>query len=149
MSISRRSCSTDYWSNYLGPKLPVTLVGMQNFKWGPDTGHDARTTYSFDYKNAHFVVVNQYTGDPTYPTVNPLGCMRSAMMSWIDQDLENTDRDLKFVIGHEPAWSYCSSLAGYGGSFCPAGHIDNLTPAFGPGPIPRPGLDAALRTPLG
>ena len=139
MSISRRSCSTDYWSNYVGPKLPVTLVGIQNFKWGPDTGHDARTTYSFDYKNAHFVVVNQYTGDPTYPTVNPLACMRSALLSWIDQDLENTDRDLKFVIGHEPAWSYCSSLAGYGGSFCPAGHIDNLTPAYRPRPYSTAG----------
>ena len=50
----------DYWSNFVGPKLPTTLVGIQNFTWGPDNGHDARTSYSFDYKNTHFVVVNQY-----------------------------------------------------------------------------------------
>ena len=46
---------------------------------------------------------------------------------------------MKFVIGHEPAWSYCSSLAGYGGSFCPATNIDNLTPAYRPRPYSTAG----------
>ena len=124
----------DYWSNYIGPRLPGSLLGMQNFQWGPSTGLDARTTYSFDYKNAHFVVVNQYFGDSTFPTPDPIACIRSQMMAWIDADLSATDKPLKFVVGHEPAWPFCSSLGGYGGSFCPSTNLDNQTPAYRPRP---------------
>ena len=128
----------DYWSNYLGPRLPTALLGAQNFTWGPDLGYDARTTYSFDYKNAHFVVVNQYFGDPG-SAGGPVACIRQTMMDWIDQDLASTDRPLKFVIGHEPAWSHCSNRAGYGGSSCPIGHPDNLDPPFRPRPYSTTG----------
>jgi hypothetical protein len=34
---------------------------------------------------------------------------------WIDQDLGNTTRPVKFVLGHAPAWSYCSNAPGYNG----------------------------------
>ena len=61
------------------------------------------------------------------------------MMDWIDNDLANTDRELKFVFGHEPAWAYCSSLGGYGGAYCPAGHPDNLTPPYRPRPYSTTG----------
>jgi cysteine-rich repeat protein len=125
-----------YWKNTVGPKLGTTLVGIRNFRLGPSAadGHDARTTYSFDYKNAHFVVVNQYHDDPNYPTDNPVGCIRPALMSWIEADLAATSQPVKFVFGHEPAWSYCSSEPGYGGGSCPAGYVDNRTPAFRPRP---------------
>jgi len=129
----------DYWNNFLGPRLPTALLGVQNFKWGPSVGPDARTTYSFDYKNAHFVVVNQYSGDPAYPTPNPNACIRQEMMTWIDQDLAATDRPIKFVFGHEPAWSYCSNRPGYGGSQCPVGHPDNLDPPYRPRPYSTTG----------
>lgn len=102
-----------YWSTQIGQIVDKTLVGLQNFQWGPDNGYDARTTYSFDYKHTHFVVYNQYYGDPDYPTANPVACVRQAMYDWIDQDLTKTNRPLKIVIGHEPAWSYCSSTPGY------------------------------------
>lgn len=118
----------DYWSNYVGPRLPTTLVGIRNFRWGPSNGYDYRTSYSFDYKNAHFIVVNQYHGDPAYPTADPIACIRPDLYSWIDQDLAETNMPIRFVFGHEPAWSYCSNLGGYGGEFCPIGHIDNLDP---------------------
>jgi cysteine-rich repeat protein len=36
----------NYWSNTVGPKLPVTLVGIKNFKLGPALAHEMRTTYS-------------------------------------------------------------------------------------------------------
>jgi cysteine-rich repeat protein len=107
-----------YWRDQIGQRLDKTLVGIQNFRLGPDNGYDARTTYSFDYKNAHFVVVNQYYGDPTYPnyaTANPLACIRPSMYDWIDQDLANTTRPIKFVLGHAPAWSYCSQAPGSNG----------------------------------
>ncbi len=120
-----------YWKNVVGPKLPTTLVGIKNFRYGPTRadGADANTTYSFDYKNAHFVIVNQYHGDSTYPTDDPKGCIRADMMTWIDQDLAQTTKPIRFVFGHEPAWSYCSNVGGYGGEYCPVGSIDNLSPA--------------------
>lgn len=66
----------DYWVNTVQPKYPGTLVGIKNLRFGPDNGYDAKTTYSFDYKNTHFVILNQYHGDPTYPTPNPIACSR-------------------------------------------------------------------------
>ncbi|MEZ4726070.1 MAG: Ig-like domain-containing protein [Caldilineaceae bacterium] len=104
-----------YWSNQIGPQVDKTLVGIQNFQWGPDNGYDARTTYSFDYKNTHFVVYNQYDGDPGYPTPDPVACVRPTLYNWIDQDLTATTRPIKLVIGHEPAWSFCSNAPGYNG----------------------------------
>jgi cysteine-rich repeat protein len=120
----------DYWSNYEGPKYPGTLVGITNFRWGPAAAHEIRTTYSFDYKNAHFVVVNQYHGDANYPNGEPLACIRADLHDWVDQDLAATDKPIKFVFGHEPAWSYCSNLEGKGGSSCPSGSIDNQDPPY-------------------
>jgi cysteine-rich repeat protein len=129
----------NYWSNVVGPKLPVTLVGISNFRQGPENPTSQRTTYSFDYKNAHFVIVNQYQGDPAFPTSDPTACIRTQMHQWIDQDLSSSAKTMKFVFGHEPAWSYCSSVAGYGGEFCPNGDLDNRTPAQRPRPYSTQG----------
>ena len=118
-----------YWRNTVGARLGTTLVGITNFKLGPSNGEDDRTNYSFDYKNAHFVVVNQYHDDPTYPTSDPIACIRPSLYQWVDQDLATTTQPIKFVFGHEPAWSYCSNLPGFGGDFCPTTNIDNQTPA--------------------
>src|SRR5262245_53237006 len=54
------SSQYQYWRNVVGPKVTSTLVGLTNFQVGPNNGYDSLTNYSFDYKNAHFVVVNQY-----------------------------------------------------------------------------------------
>lgn len=124
----------DYWSNYVGPRLPTTLVGISNFRWGPAGTQDARTTYSFDYKGGHFIVLNQYHGDPSYPTSDPVACIRNDLMQWIDEDLAQTTKPMRFVFGHEPAWSYCSNVPGSGGSYCPVGSIDNQSPAYRPRP---------------
>jgi cysteine-rich repeat protein len=129
----------DYWKNYIGPRLPNTLVGIRNFRWGPPTdpnAYDYRTTYSFDYKNAHFVIVNQYhigTPDAEFQA-NPIACIRPDLYAWIDQDLSATDRPVRFLFGHEPAWSYCSNVEGSGGQYCPPGHPDNLDPPRRPRP---------------
>jgi cysteine-rich repeat protein len=118
----------DYWENVVGPKLPDTLLGIQNFSDGPADAHDGRTTYSFDYKNVHFVVVNQYHGDPDYPNESPTACIRQDIHDWVDQDLGQTNKPFKFVFGHTPIWSYCSTVGGYGGEYCPIGHPDNQDP---------------------
>ena len=119
-----------YWSNTVGPNLPITLVGIRNFKWGPSHTHDVRTTYSFDYQNAHFVIINQYHDDPTFPSDDPVGCIRDGLYNWVNDDLAATDKPIRFVFGHEPAWSYCSDLAEYGGDACPKGSVDNQNPPF-------------------
>jgi len=124
----------DYWSNYVGPRLPNTLVGISNFRWGPSGAQDARTTYSFDYKGGHFIVLNEYHGDPKYPTGDPVACIRNDLMQWIDEDLTQTTRPMRFVFGHEPAWSYCSDIPGSGGDYCRVGSIDNQEPPYRPRP---------------
>jgi cysteine-rich repeat protein len=124
----------EYWSTVVGGRIDSTLVGIRNIQWGPAGDHDRRTTYSFDYKNAHFVIVNQYHGDPMYPTAEPSGCIRPALHDWIDADLSRTTGSIKFVFGHEPAWSYCSSGEGHGGELCPVGHRDHQHPAHRPRP---------------
>lgn len=126
----------NYWSNTIGAQVDDTLVGLRNFQLGPDNGYDARTTYSFDYKNTHFVVYNAYYGDPNYPSENPLGCIRQPLYDWINQDLSNTTKPVKMVIGHEPAWSFCSDEGGnngcinYGNDFTE----DLLNPSLRPRP---------------
>jgi cysteine-rich repeat protein len=118
----------EYWSNLIGPRLPATLVGIQNFKWGPHAAHEFGTTYSFDYKNVHFVIVNQYHGDPSYPSDNPVGCIRDDLYEWVHQDLTRTDKSIRFVFGHEPAWPYCSYLADHGGEDCQ--QVDRQDPPY-------------------
>jgi hypothetical protein len=129
----------NYWSNYVGPRLPSTLVGIKNFRWGPNNPHDYRTAYSFDYKNAHFIIVNQYHSDPNYPTADPLACISPELYDWIDQDLFLTDRPIKFAFGHEGAWPFCSILPDCGGEDCPVGHPDNQNPPYRPRPYSSTG----------
>jgi cysteine-rich repeat protein len=135
-----------YWSGQLGPRLDSALLGMQNFREGPHLPHEARTTYSFDYQDAHIVVLNQYHADPNYPTKKPRACIGPQLLAWLDQDLAATRRPVKFVFGHEPAWPFCSAEPGYGGKDCPTGHVDNLTPSWRPRPHSTTG---AWRKPFG
>jgi hypothetical protein len=60
------------------------------------------TTFSFDYQNAHFSVLNEYC-DTAGDTLTE-GDIPDHLYSWLAADLAATDRPLKFVIGHEPAF---------------------------------------------
>ena len=64
----------------------------------PDNGLDdlAETNYSFDYGNSHFVVLN--TENPDEHSVD------SDQRDWLEEDLNDNDRDNTFVFFHEPAW---------------------------------------------
>ncbi len=60
------------------------------------------TTYSFDYQNAHFVVLNQYydgIGDAAAD-----GDVVDALYEWLAEDLAATAREHIFIFGHEPAY---------------------------------------------
>lgn len=60
------------------------------------------TTYSFDYENAHFVVLNQYcdTGGDTVTS----GDVPDHLYDWLVDDLQATAQEHIFVFGHEPAF---------------------------------------------
>jgi len=60
------------------------------------------TTYSFDYQNAHFVVLNEYcdAGGDTATS----GDVPDHLYNWLAADLSATDKTHIFVFGHEPAY---------------------------------------------
>lgn len=51
--------------------------------------------WSFDYGPAHFTIVDQYVDYAP----------GSLQLSWIEHDLETTDRPWRFMVIHEPGWS--------------------------------------------
>ncbi len=60
------------------------------------------TTYSFDYENTHFVVLNVYcdTGGDTVTS----GDVPDDLYDWLNADLQATTKKYIFVFGHEPAF---------------------------------------------
>lgn len=60
------------------------------------------TTYSFDYGDAHFVVLNEY-----YNGISDRGTdgdVVDALYSWLIDDLSTNTKPVIFVFGHEPAF---------------------------------------------
>jgi hypothetical protein len=68
--------------------------------WGPDSC--PRTTYSFDYQNAHFVALNVYCNEEAPWGID--GSITDTLYNWLAADLGQTDKDHIFVFGHEPAY---------------------------------------------
>jgi len=60
------------------------------------------TTYSFDYGNSHFVVLNQYYDGTNDTGTN--GDVVDALYTWLAEDLAATTKEHIFVFGHEPAY---------------------------------------------
>lgn len=65
---------------------------------GPKNGEE--TSYSFDFKNAHFAVINQYYDGNSDVGTN--GDVTDPLYEWLKEDLEQNDKPFVFVIGHEP-----------------------------------------------
>jgi len=83
----------DYDQN--GAGAPPDIVNT-----GP-TGCE-ETTFSFDYENAHFVIINEYY-DGTSDTGTD-GDVVDALYNWLVSDLSATDKQHIFIFGHEPAY---------------------------------------------
>ncbi len=66
------------------------------------------TTYSWDYGNAHFVVLNEYWDGGTAPgsDVATDGDVVPALRTWLADDLSTNTQPYTFVLGHEPAFPY-------------------------------------------
>jgi hypothetical protein len=65
---------------------------------GPENGRE--TTYSFDYKNAHFVVINQYYDGKSDTGTD--GDIPAPLFDWLADDLVVNSKPFVFVFGHEP-----------------------------------------------
>jgi hypothetical protein len=60
------------------------------------------TTYSFDYKNAHFVVLNEYYNGAGDTKAD--GNIVPKLFTWLKNDLDKNAKPFIFVFGHEPAF---------------------------------------------
>jgi hypothetical protein len=87
-------------------ETPADMDWLRAYDYGPvNPGPPGcpETTYSFDYQNAHFVMLNEYcdaSGDAATD-----GDVPDHLYDWLAADLAVTDRSLIFVLGHEPAYS--------------------------------------------
>ncbi len=68
--------------------------------WGPEPC--PRTTYSFDYKNAHFIALNVYCNEEAPWGID--GSITDTIYDWLVTDLAETTQEHVFVFGHEPAF---------------------------------------------
>jgi len=57
------------------------------------------STCSFDFQNCHFLFVDQYI--ETKPS-KPKAKLSDELLSWIENDLKNSNQQYTFVIGHVP-----------------------------------------------
>lgn len=66
----------------------------------------AETTYSWNYGNAHFVMLNEYWNGETKPggDAGNSGDVCTALYKWLAADLSANKKPVVFVIGHEPAF---------------------------------------------
>lgn len=78
-----------------GSGIPPNIVNT-----GPSGCID--TTYSFDYDNSHFVVVNEYCSNNGDNVTD--GDITDHLYNWLAIDLATTNKEHIFVIGHEPAY---------------------------------------------
>jgi hypothetical protein len=78
---------------------------LRSYDYGvvnPGPSGCSETTYSFDYQNAHFVMLNEYC-DSGGDTVGD-GDVPDHLYDWLADDLSATNRTHTFVFGHEPAY---------------------------------------------
>ena len=93
-----------YMVNYSGLDTNSVLFG----KYFPYPYVDRRY-WSFDYGPVHFTIADLYPGnyDPYAQ-----GLLDDDQLAWIENDLNTTTKDWKFVIIHEPGWSAGGSSSG-------------------------------------
>jgi len=73
-----------------------TLPNIVNI--GPEGCEE--TTFSFDWKNCHFIVLNEY-----YDGLSDMGTdgqIVPELLNWLENDLKSNNKQFCFVIGHEP-----------------------------------------------
>jgi len=83
----------------------ANLAALQTFDYGAvNTGPSGcpTTTYSFDYRNVHFVALNEYCSQ-NGPS-NVAGQVSDHVYDWLVADLDATDQPVIIIFGHEPGY---------------------------------------------
>jgi hypothetical protein len=107
--------SVDHAVKFLSPRVPLSLPGMSNYRQGPfDTyengENDKGLTYSFDYKNSHFIMLNGYFHDLLLgqdrfsEDYSPIAHVSEDLLVWLEETLSYTSAQHKFVFFHEGAF---------------------------------------------
>ena len=86
--------------------------------------------WSFDYGPAHIVVLDQYA-EGTYDDDNPTNTIGETQLSWLTQDLYNSDKEWKFIILHEPGYSAYPGVDDHEENSEVSGAIQSLCRAHG------------------
>jgi hypothetical protein len=87
------------------PYAGANMDWLRSYDYGtvnPGPSGCPETTYSFDYGNAHFVMLNEYC-DSGGDIVTD-GDIPDHLYDWLVTDLNSTDKTHIFVFGHEPAY---------------------------------------------
>ncbi len=99
--------------------LATHLPGLTNFKRGPQFSGSATvqpgTIYSFDYKNVHFISINNYAdgivGDSVAGVKDENGSAvfdpNTSQIDWLKQDLDVNTKPITFVYGHVAILAPC------------------------------------------
>jgi len=85
-----------------GANLRWMLAYQPPFAARPGPPECPTTTYSFDYQQAHFVILNEYCGTGGAAATD--GDIPDLLYDWLAADLAANAQPLIFVIGHEPAY---------------------------------------------
>jgi Calcineurin-like phosphoesterase len=81
------------------------MAWLRDYDYGvvqPGPSGCPETTYSFDYANAHFAVLNEYCDEAGDNVTD--GDIPDRLYNWLVADLAATPKEHIFVIGHEPAY---------------------------------------------
>jgi hypothetical protein len=93
-----------YYSNYSAVDMTSALFG----KYFPYP-YVERRYWSFDYGPVHFTIVDLY---PDFYDPYGQGKIDDDQLAWIESDLNNTTKEWKIVVLHEPGWSAGGSSSG-------------------------------------
>ncbi|MBN1331921.1 VCBS repeat-containing protein [Candidatus Dojkabacteria bacterium] len=86
---------------YYGENMDI----LRAFDYGtvnPGPATCPETTYSFDHGNMHIIALNVYCDSVSDTHTD--GDITTPVYNWLASDLAATDKDLIFVVGHEPAY---------------------------------------------
>lgn len=87
-------------STYLETAISL-IKKLPNLNPGP-SGSEA--TYSFDIENIHFSCLNLYYNGYSDRGRGTDADVCDALYEWLEQDLKNSNKSIKLVFGHEPAF---------------------------------------------
>ncbi|MBA7511636.1 hypothetical protein ES705_03632 [subsurface metagenome] len=84
--------------------MPVLKNKFSGYSFNPNSGptNCEQTTYSYDIGEIHIVVINEYFNGTSDTGTD--GDVVNALFDWLKNDLRNTTKPYKVVVGHEPAY---------------------------------------------